>query len=134
MTKKTKSSKKSANKKAKNTKSKSKTKLSAKSAKAKTKKRKKPAPPMSAKFAPTPLTERAKKVAVFLKKGPATLQEIADAVFKRERPAAKRNSWVRNQMRVLRGNKLVTHTPRKGDKPAMYSLRKGAELSKVATA
>ena len=88
----------------------------------------------TAKFGQTQLTVRAKKVAVFIKEGPASLKEIADAVFARERPATKRNSWARNQMRVLRGHKLVTRTARKGDKPTVYALRKGADLQSLLVA
>ncbi len=85
-------------------------------------KKRKIAAPYTAKFAPAPLTERQERVVAFIKKnGPSTLQQIGDEVFKRERPASKRCSWARNQMRNIRANKLVKHTPRKGDKAATYA-------------
>lgn len=86
-------------------------------------KRKTPVKPYTAKFSPGHVSSRALKVFNFVRdNGPVTIQEIGNDVFKRERPAAKRNSWVRNQLRVLRGWKVLKHWPRKGTaEPAKYS-------------
>lgn len=86
------------------------------------KKRKSPTKPFTAKFNASQVKDRARKVFEFLKKnGLSTIKEIGDGVFARERPAAKRTSWVRNQLRVLRGWKAVHHVARKGKEPAKYS-------------
>lgn len=80
------------------------------------------AKPYTAKFTKAPLTDRQIRVVSFVKKhGPCTLEQIADGVFTRERPKAKRLSWTRNQLRNIRANRLVKHTPRRGEKPAMYA-------------
>jgi len=91
------------------------------------KKRKSPTKPFTAKFTPAPLTDRQRKVFDFLlSHGEATIKEIGDTVFKRERPAAKRSSWARNQLRNLRAWKAVRHVPRKGTEPAKYGVAMSA--------
>ena len=54
------------------------------------------------------LSDRQKRVLAFVKRREqATIKEIAESVFARERPAAKRHSWARNQLRRLRQCRLV---------------------------
>ena len=99
----------------------SKTKTAAK--KPPKKKRKSPAKPFSVKFSASPVGDRANRVFEYLKKnGLATIKEVGDEVFARERPASKRTSWVRNQLRVLRGWNAVRHVARKGTIPARYGV------------
>lgn len=104
------------------------TKKSAKKTPAKKQKR---ARPFSVKFsAPKEVNDRARRVFEFLNKnGPSTIKEIADAVFVRK---PKRKSWVRNQLRVLRGFKVVNHSPRIGDQPAKYSAAAKSSLPEKA--
>ena len=91
------------------------------------KKRKSPAKPFSVKFNASPVGDRANRVFEFLKKnGLATIKEVGDEVFARERPASKRASWVRNQLRVLRGWNAVRHVARKGTIPARYGVAMSA--------
>jgi hypothetical protein len=45
----------------------------------------------------------------------AKLKDLGDIAFKRERPAAKRFSWARNQARWLLENGFIERAGKKGD-------------------